>query len=282
MVNVATAVQNQTRSLNQLMGGGAGTVVTVAPDVDAIQVKQLFYLRYLENLDVPLSNALAFLERAISSQATNLQDFQPIAPENVSEYESLQKELVRLQKKERKTYVDRARIQDIQARLIKLDTQNNNATSDLQQNQLSSNGRYATNLNTSSSALDSGSNRLVQAGMGASKAIDTSFATVAGALTTGAKDLSGIGLAKVGQITSGFAGALQTGMVSPFGKNVLGQQPPPAPGISNTGVVGISSAPAFWGKNGNPVYLSVEVNNADAKKVADTMIGTWRSHGVDI
>jgi hypothetical protein len=52
---------------------------------------------------------------------------------------------------------------------------------------------------------------------------------------------------------------------------------------SGGGAAGITWTPIVPGASGgSTVNLSVNVNNADARKVADTMMATWRSRGVDI
>jgi len=281
MITVANAVSTQTRSLNALMGGGNITPTTHLPDA-AIQAKQLYYLRFLENLDVPLSNALAFMERSLVSVGQQFSQFEPLDKKNVDEYESLQKELVTLQKKERKTQKEQLRILEIEDKLLKLEARNLDNREDLRNDEVTSANQYGRDLGTAATAVTSGSNRLRQAGTAAGVAINDSFGSVTKAVQAGVSKLASGAVATVGKITSVYAGGLQDVARSPFVPAPPGGGGGQQAGITNTGIWGMNAAPQFYTKPPQVVNLFVDVNNADAKKVADEMVGTWRSAGVDI
>jgi hypothetical protein len=263
---VGIAVQRTATGISSMLGIGLGGFggggVTQTPSTP-VEIKQLFYLRNLKMLDIPMSDITDAL-RGIYKEIKKAVKFADSSEEELKSIEktsnNIEDATEDLTREQEKTTREITNSGDDIARGI---TENTRAT-------VQSGQSLGATMGAVSAAFDGSMSNL---GVTISKSMDSVGQAVVGAVTT------------VGQIQSIYV------------PNAGGINPPPpllatggggqggiGPGISKTNsspadFVGINAQRIYGGKS---VVLNVEYNNGDARTIANEMVGEWRRSGVDI
>jgi TP901 family phage tail tape measure protein len=263
---VGIAVQKTATGISSMLGlgfgGFGGGGVTQTPSTP-VEIKQLFYLRNLKMLDIPMSDITDAL-RGIYKEIKKAVKFADSSEEELRSIEKTTDHIENVTEDLNREQAQTTReITNSGDNITRGLTENTRATVQSGQSLGATMGAVSASFNTGMTGL----------GVTISKSMDSVSKTVAGAVTT------------VGQISSVYV------------PNASGINPPPpllattggGQGKVSPGISKVNSSPAdFVGINAQRIYgkksivLNVEYNNGDARTIANEMVGEWRRSGVDI